>query len=153
MAIDFDKGARRAQQQGIDVRQVGESLAHYLSEERRKVRDNPRLLEKRDEVDNLSVAQRSGASRVTWETLGELPGGLSVITVHATAREANANRESVRSLLERRLKREFAWAMARAGMFDDSLEGRREAMRRAMRANVYVADIDLAGTVRSTGRD
>jgi hypothetical protein len=146
VAVDFDKGARRAQQLGIDVQQVGQSLAHHLSEARQKVRDNPRLLERAVEADNIAVTEKSGATRVTWETLGGLPEGFAPITVYASTREAVLNKTTLRELLERRYKREFAWAMARAGMFEDSLEGRRAAMRRAIAASVYVADLDLMGS-------
>jgi len=144
VAIDLDKNVKCAQSMGIDPQQVGQSLAHYLSEERRKVRDNPKLLEGRDEQDNLTVTEKRGATRVTWETLGELPAGLATITVHANSREAAVNKTTLRGLLERRYKREFAWAMCRAGMFEDSLEGRRAAMQRAARASVYVADLGSA---------
>jgi hypothetical protein len=143
VAIDLDKNVRRAQQMGIDPQQVGQSLAHHLSEERRKVRENPKLLEQREETDNLTVTEKRGATRVTWETLGELPSGLAAITVHANSHEASVNKQTLRELLERRYKREFAWAMCRAGMFEDSLEGRRAAMQRAVRASVYVADLAI----------
>lgn len=113
MAIDLDKNVRRAQSMGIDPQQVGQSLAHHLSEARRKVRENPKLLEPRDEQDNLTVTEKRGATRVTWETLGALPAGLSAITVYANSHEAAINRQTLRELLERRYKREFAWAMCR----------------------------------------
>lgn len=141
MAIDRE--FRRARERGIDVNQVGQSLAHYLSEERRLVRDNPKLLERHTGPDNLSVAQRNAADRVYWETLGELPSGVEHIKVFATTREAVINKTTVPELLDRRYRREFALGLQRAGEYEDTLEGRRAAMKRAMDASVFVATVDL----------
>lgn len=139
MAIDRD--FRRARELGIDVNQVGESLAHYLSLERQQVRDNPKLLEpKPDEPINLAVTERIRADRVTWETLGTLPFDVAPVTVHARSRDAALNRCTLRDLLERRYRREFALGLVRASVYPDNVEGRREANRRAIAASLYVAD-------------
>lgn len=139
--MPIDREFRRARALGIDVNQVGESLAHYLSEERRKVRDNPRLLApKPDEPINLSVVQRRKADRVVWETLGTLPYDVAPLTVFAASREAAINRCTLRELLERRYRREFALGLVKAGLYPDSVEGRRDANRRAIAASLYVAD-------------
>lgn len=140
MAIDLD--FKRARELGIDVNQVGQSLAHYLSEERRKVRDNPKLLEpKPDEPIHLTVTERRKADRVVWETLGTLPLDVAPVTVFATSRDAALNRCTLRDLLERRYRREFALGLLRASVYPDTVDGRRQANRRAIAASLYVADI------------
>lgn len=132
----------KAQSKGIDVQQVITSLATHLLEERRKLRDNPRMGDG-NASETLTVIQKNGATRIEWETLGTLPHEIPQITVFASSREAVANRESVTSLLERRYKREYALALVRAGEFPDTLEGSRQAMGRAIRARVFVADAGL----------
>lgn len=139
MAIDLE--FKRARQLGIDVNQVGESLARHLSAERQRVRDNPQLLEPGpDEPINLAVTERRKADRVVWETLGTLPLDVAPVTVFATSRDAALNRCTLRDLLERRYRREFALGMVKASVYPDTVEGRRDANRRAIAASLYVAD-------------
>jgi hypothetical protein len=139
--VAIDRDFTRARQLGIDVNQVGESLARHLSEERQRVRDNPRLLEPLpDEPINLAVTERRKPDRVVWETLGTLPFEVSPVTVFASSREAALNRCSLRELLERRYRREFALGLVRASLYPDTVEGRRSANRRAISASLHVAD-------------
>ena len=139
--MPIDREFKRARQLGIDVNQVGQSLAHYLSEQRQRVRDNPKLLEpKPDEPINLAVCQRRRADRVVWESLGELPLEVQPVSVFATTREAVQNRTTLRELLERRFRREYALGMVRASVYPDTVDGRRAAMKRAIGASLYVAD-------------
>lgn len=139
---------KRAQQQGIDVAQVVESYGHHMLKGRQKLRDNPRQLEASKPPAHyaLTVTQQSGASGVTWKTLGAIDG-VDEIRVTATSIEAARNKVSLRELLETRYRREFASALQRAGLYKADLEGRRAAMKVAMDSPITVADVGDLGVV------
>lgn len=143
MAWDLDKGRER----GINVQDVFESYADHLIKERKKVRENPKLLDlvKPDMGPfNLSVTQKPGASATYWTSLGELPHGVPAFTVFANSFDAALNKTTLRELLERRYFRELAITWIRAGVYPDDLDGRRDANRAARACKVYVADVAQA---------
>lgn len=142
-----DRKLEHAQSLGIPVQDVAESYAKHMLEQRRKLRDNPRLADasKPPERYDLAVTQDSAATGTRWRTLGELPHGIGEISVTASTWEAAKNKQSLRSLLEQRYRREFASALQRAGLYQTDLEGRRAAMKVALESPVTVVDVALAG--------
>jgi hypothetical protein len=140
--VPIDREFKRARQAGIDVNQVGESLARHLSADRQKLRDNPQLLELHQEPrDNLCVAERATPSGVHWETLGELPERVDSIKVSANSWEAAMNKMTLEDLLKLRYRRAYALGLQKAGWSEDGVEGFRKAWQRASRAEIYRADV------------
>lgn len=134
---------RKAQERGIDVNQVFESYARHLSNDRRKVRDNPKLLDTLKPADrySLAVTQESTATGVRWRSLGGLPAGVDDITVTGSSFEAARNRCTLHELMEMRYRRELASALQRAGLYQADLAGRRAAMAVALASSISVADL------------
>jgi len=137
---------RDAQERGIPVGDVVDSLAHHLLKQRQHLRDNPRSLDasKPPERYSLAVEQTDTANGIRWKTLGEI-AGIGEVSVTASTWEAAKNKQSLRSLLEQRYRTEFASAMQRAGMYQTDLEGRRAAMKVALDSSITVVDVKLAG--------
>lgn len=134
---------RKAQAAGIDVQQVLDSWQHHLLAERDKHRQNPLLVTKGSERLSLAVSQVSNASGLHWASLGGLPEGVEEVKVSATSFEGARNSLTVRQLVEQRFRKGVAEAMQRAGLYHGhTLEGRRDAMARAIDASVDVADFN-----------
>ena len=76
--------------------------------------------------------------RVRWETTGTMPHGLPDLTVTCSEPEAARNRQSLRALLERRMRSAYRQALLAAQRMP-----KEEALRRALRLEVHVADVSL----------
>jgi hypothetical protein len=139
--------ARKAQQAGIDVQQVLTSWQSHLLADRDKLRDNPQLAGAPPARLCIAVKQTRGGHGVRWESLGGLPEGVDgPIIATGTSFEASRNNLTLMGLVEMRFRAELAEAMQRAGLYHGhTLEGRREAMQRALDATVD--PVDMTGLV------
>lgn len=76
--------------------------------------------------------------RIRWETTGTMPHGLPQQVVTCSQSEALRNKQSLRALLERRLRSAYRQALLAAQRMPQD-----EALRRALRLEVHVADVSL----------
>jgi hypothetical protein len=76
--------------------------------------------------------------RIRWETTGTMPHGLPQQVVTCSQSEALRNKQSLRALLERRLRSAYRQALLAAQRMPQE-----EALRRALRLEVHVADVSL----------
>jgi hypothetical protein len=100
-----------------------------------------------DAPDVIVVAQKPAAPyphdplqepRVQWESMGTMPFGCPPIVVTCSHTEALRNRQSLRELLERRVRRMYRAHLLAAKRMPDA-----DALTRAMRLRVFVADVSL----------
>lgn len=97
-------------------------------------------------VDTFCVVERRlpprlgdplGEPRTQWDPQGSMPFGVPHFTVDCTVSEALSNKESVHSLLHRRLRREY-----RVRLLTGEFMPAKEAQARVMRCKVSVVDVD-----------
>ena len=144
---DLRKGIKNAQQQGIDVGQVVRSYAKHLTDQRRKVRDNPRSLEGSAPPSHYNpvVTESRTATGVRWRSIGGVPSECGELTITGSTHEAAKNKTSLRALLEQRFRAELASALQRAGVYQTDLAGRRAAMAVAIASPISVVDLADVG--------
>jgi hypothetical protein len=133
---------RKAQQAGIDVGQVLESWQSHLLADRDKLRDNPQLAGASPARLCIAIKQTRNAQGVHWESLGGLPDGVDEVRASGNSWDASRNNLTLMGLVEMRFRVQLAEAMQRAGLYHGhTLEGRREAMQRALDATLEPADM------------
>ena len=121
--------------QGVDLNRLAQAAAQELGRQSEALRRAEP--EKRAEYDTVYVIESvvDPEPRLRWDVVSGLPHDIAPFGVSASLGEATRNRESLASLLERRMRRGFRGRLEALKLMPVD-----DAMRRSTRLRVIVAE-------------
>lgn len=125
---------KREISQGVDLNRLAQAAAIELKAQADAFRDSP--VHRQDEADTFYVLETVVNAEPTyrWDVISGCPYGIQPFGVTASFSEATRNKESLRSLLERRMRRGFRDRLLALKVMPET-----EALARVLRLQVAVS--------------